>query len=485
MIKADLTEIAGIAGGRDVTRGFIPAQSLDPQDTVLLAKGGDYRTYEWVMQDDQVKSTFQQRRLAVIAKEWEVLPGGTRAIDRKAADSLKAQIDALEWDRITDKMLYGIFYGFAVGECLWARDGSEIVLSDVRVRKQRRFRFDDQMRLRLRLPEAPYDGQLVPERKFWTYATGADNDDDPYGLGLAHWLYWPVFFKRNGLQFWLRLMEKFGAPTVKGEYPVGADKTEQEKLLRAALAVASSAAVVVPQGSTLGLLEATRSGAVDNATFHQAMDKAIAKIVLSQTMTTDDGASLSQAKVHDGVKDDVTDADADLVCGSFSRGPARWLTAWNYPTAMPPKLWRRTKEEPDLQAMADRDAKIVGMGFTPTDKYIRDTYGEGWRRKEAAAPPPVQEPPPKPAPAEFAEADSDAVTALVDQLANLADAKVADLVAKVRLALDRVERVEDLPAALLAMYPDMDIADLAQLLGDAMITADLTGRAEVAGDAGF
>ncbi|MFV3126111.1 DUF935 domain-containing protein [Niveispirillum sp. KHB5.9] len=486
MITPDLAEIAGIAGGRDVTRGYIPAQSLDPQDRVLLAKGGDYLTYEWVMQDDQVKSCFQQRRLAVIAKEWEVLPGGTRAIDKKAADSLRAQIAALEWDRITDKMAYGLFYGFAVGEVMWKRDGAEIVMDDILVRKQRRFRFDDQKRLRLRLPSAPYDGDLVPERKFWTYAAGADNDDDPYGLGLAHWLYWPVFFKRNGIQFWLRLLEKFGAPTVKGEYPAGTSKEDQATLLRAAQAVASSTAVVVQQGSTLSLLEATRSGAVDNATLHQAMDKAIAKIILSQTMTTDDGASLSQAQVHAGVKDTVTDADSDMLCGSFNRGPAVWLTEWNYPGAKPPKLWR-TQEGPDLKALAERDEAICKLGYEPTEKHIRDTYGDGWVRR---AKPPAQEPaalPPPGAkpPADFAEGEPDAVAELAEQLAGLADAKVADLVGKVRLALDKVERVEDLPGVLLAMYPDLDVSDLAQLLGDALITAELTGRAEVAGDVGF
>ena len=38
-----------------------------------------------MLQDDQVKSTFQQRRLAVISREWGVEPGGTSAQDKKAA----------------------------------------------------------------------------------------------------------------------------------------------------------------------------------------------------------------------------------------------------------------------------------------------------------------------------------------------------------------------------------------------------------------
>lgn len=487
--KVDLTEIAGIAGGRDITRGFIPAESLDPQDAVLRAKGGDYQTYEWVMQDYQVASTFQQRRLAVVAREWEVLPGGKRAIDRKAADSLRAQLQAIAWDRITDKMLFGIFYGFAVGECLWVRDGAEVVLADIKVRKQRRFRWDDQGRLRLRLPSAPFDGVPVPPAKFWTYAAGADNDDDPYGLGLAHWLYWPVFFKRNGLKFWLNLLEKFGTPTVKGEHPVGATQQEQDKLLRAALAVANASAVVVPQGSTLSLLEATRSGSVDYDTFQRGMDAAIAKIVLSQTMTTDNGSSLSQAQVHDGVKQDVIRSDAALVCESFNAGPAVWLTQWNYPGGAPPRVWRRVEDEPDLLPQAQRDQIIYGLGFKPRPDYIRDTYGDGWEPRDMAPAVPANAPPGDaaavPPPADFAEGEPDAIASLAEQLATLADGEISGLVERIRTALDKVERIEELPAAMLAMYPEMDVSALAQLLGDALITADLTGRAEVKDDAGF
>jgi hypothetical protein len=52
----------------------------------------------------------------------------------------------------------------------------------------------------------------MPERKFWTFSAGAATDDEPYGLGLGHFLYWPVFFKRNDIKFWLIFLEKFAAP---------------------------------------------------------------------------------------------------------------------------------------------------------------------------------------------------------------------------------------------------------------------------------
>ena len=42
---------------------------------------------------------------------------------------------------------------------------------------------------------------------------------------------------------------------------------------------------------TIELIEAARSGTADYEALYERMDKAIAKVVLSQTMTTEDGAS--------------------------------------------------------------------------------------------------------------------------------------------------------------------------------------------------
>src|SRR5690606_4453117 len=292
-----------------------------PQDTVLAQKGRDYRVYREVLRDDQCKATFQQRRDAVTSCEWTVEPGGKRAIDKKAADSLRAQLEALDWDRITDRMLYAVWYGFAVGECMWDIDGREVVLSDVRVRDRQRFAFDA----------------------------------EPYGLGLAHYCYWPVFFKRNDIKFWLVFLEKFASPTIVGKGPAGIlDDAEKRNAVLAQLrSFATDTAIVVPEGIEVDLLEATRSGATSYQDLAEAMNQSISKIVLSQTMTTDNGSSRSQAEVHAGVRDMVVKADADLACSSFNTQVARWLTEWNYPGAEVPRVWRNTEPPEDLIKRAD------------------------------------------------------------------------------------------------------------------------------------
>ena len=410
-------EISPSTGAKDITRGFLDMELRQPIDTVLQARGaGNFQLYEEVLRDDQVKSTLQQRILAVVSREWVVEAGGDSAADKAAAEALEENLKALLWDQITGKMLFGVFYGYAVSECLWARDGGRIVLDGIKVRRRQRFRWDRDFRLRLLTLALP-QGEIMPERKFWTFATGADHDDDPYGLGLAHWLYWPVWFKRNGLKFWLIFLEKFGTPTGIGKFPPNALDEDKEKLLAAVQAIQTDAGIIIPDGMLVELLEAKRSGSADQAKFYDKMDAAIAKVVLSQTMTTDDGSSRAQADVHFDVRQEVVKADSDLICNSFNCGPAVWLTEWNFPGAKPPKVWRRVEDDPDLKPQAERDKLLHEIGFEPTDQYVHETYGDGFVRRQEPDPPPAfagagaEVPPAEPDPA-FAEGDLDALEAL-------------------------------------------------------------------------
>ena len=70
-------------------------------DTVLVSLGGELKNYAKLLRDDQVHSLLEQRQDALIAAEWEVVPGGEDSRDREAADFLRGQLMALNWDAIT------------------------------------------------------------------------------------------------------------------------------------------------------------------------------------------------------------------------------------------------------------------------------------------------------------------------------------------------------------------------------------------------
>jgi phage gp29-like protein len=477
--RPDFTEIASSRDGRDITLGYVSPLDLQrPQDSVLqLRGGGDYRLYQELLRDDQVAACLAQRRLAVVAREWEVRPGGTRRIDAAAADFLRAQLAEVEWDRITSGMLYGVFYGFAVAEALYAREGRHVALSAIKVRNRRRFGWDGLGRLRLLTTTDPYPGEAVPARKFWAFSTGADHDDEPYGLGLAHWLYWPVFFKRNGVRLWLTFLEKFGAPTARGTYPASADSTQKQALLAACQAVATDSAVVLPEGMAIELLEAARSGTADYVALYDRMDRAIAKVVLGQTLTSEAVGGQYKAEVQMDVRQDLVKADADLVCQSFNRTVARWLTEWNYPGAAVPLVWRKLEEPEDLTALAERYRKVFDIGFRPTLEHVTDEFGGAWELVSAA-------PPATPTP-EFAEPEPPPYVPLVERLEAQAGASWDTVIARIREEVDAAADLADLLERIERVLPELGTLDaLAQAMAEAFTAAELAGRYDILEQAG-
>lgn len=374
------------AGASRIGDGYTSELAPSRDEVLELHGGGDLSLYERLLRDDQVYPTFLQRRSAVVAREWKVDAGGPSELDQRAADFMRDQLQRSAWDGVTFRMLAGLMYGFAVGECMWGMQDGKVVLDSIKVRKSKRFRFGTDGSLRL-IKRGEPAGEVMPERKFWVFTAGADDDDDLYGRGLGHYLYWPVWFKRNALQFWALFLERFAVPTPMAKIPAGSTPQERNKFLQLLSAIRNGGRVVVPNGVDIQLLQALKDSGGDFDRFVGRMDASIAKIVLTQTMTTDDGSSYSQGAVHERSMGRVTKSDGDLVCESFTHGPSKWLTEWNFPGAAPPIVYRDMAEAEDLAARATRDRTIFELGFKPTLDYIQETYGDGFEPRPD--PPPM------------------------------------------------------------------------------------------------
>lgn len=378
--KPYLGEIASSKDGRDWTAPFLQ-KNAPIQDPLLREKAaGDIAFYEFVLSDDQVKATLAQRIAAVVAAEWDVVPGGNSQKEQEAAKQLKKILEDIEWNRAVEKMLYGVFFGYAVAEIMWNAKKGKVQIKDIRVRNPRRFLFDKNAQLKLKTIKES-EGKDLPKQKFWVFSTGAWHDDDPYGRGLAHFLYWPVFFRRAGQKEWIVFLEKYALPTVRATFPPGTREEDQEKLLQACQAVRRDTGIVLPEGMAIELMEAQRSGSADFSTLYDRMNNAISKVVLGATLTSEQGASYAHAQVHDSVKRALVKADADRLDASFNNGPARWWTFWNYGEGVtPPKVWRNTKPQPDLYKNAQTAKILTEMGFKPSEQWVNENFKGDWRQ---------------------------------------------------------------------------------------------------------
>jgi len=489
--KPDLNEVATSLDGRDVTRGFIPQSMLmSAGDTILTGKGaGSYEIYEEIARDDQLITCRNQRNLALIAKEWEVKPGDDSRRARKAADRLKSVLERIQWDDKTQKMLSAILYGYAVAEIMWATDGNEITIESIKVRNRSRFGFLPSGELRMKTSQQSMSGETLPPGKFWAFACGADHDDEPYGLGLGHYLYWPVFFKRNGIKFWLYFLEKFGQPTALGKYPTNATLPEKNKLLEALRAIHTDSAIRIPEGMQVELLEAARSGTADYTALIDRMNAAISKIYLGHSGAAD--STPGRLGGEDNaltVRDDFIKADADLICGSFNQSVARWLTHYNDPGAPPPCVWRSVDPEEDLKARADRDKVLFDMGYKPKLTYIHDSYDGEYEEIEKhdnelpnANQEDNQETRGREKPTEFAEPEKKSYTDdhITQQLTQEAAPGTNSLVDAIRQKVNSAQSLEALQDDLLASFAELDHSELVKIMELAFLSAELSGLYDV------
>ena len=379
---------------------FLPSYWMDAlaqNDDPMLLKGAEgLKLYEQLLSDDTVFSTLQQRRLAITSRDWEVSPGDDsdeRSV--KAAEEFRAMLKQVGFDRITGLLHYAVFFGYAVAEAIWTtkdHDGRPIVwLDDVVIPDRRWFGFTLKGELRMvSRVGGGLSGETLLPNKFLTVRTGGTHDFAFYGLGLGHWLYWPVFFKRAGLKFWSLFLEKLGQPTVAIEF-TEAEKGDQKRkaeLLQAAVAVGRDSAVLLPEGTLknerIKIMEATRSGS-SAASYDEMVkwaEEATMRVVLGQAGTTkgvSSGLNNNQATEHASVKAEIVKADSDLISEAINRTFARWVTLWNHgPDVAPPTVYRVLDDAEDMSTVAERDVKLNSIGIKRTEESVAEVYGDGY-----------------------------------------------------------------------------------------------------------
>ena len=389
MMKAErpvTDEIATVEN--DIYQDYIGKVQVNPDRILRSESGGKgIELYEDLLRDDQVGSNLQTRKLAVVGREWDVTPATESREDRRIADFVKEVLLACNYDDGRKTLLTGIVTGFKPAEIMWEYSEGQVWIKEIAGKASRRFTFDLNRNLRLLTIGNMIDGEAVPPRKFVVYTNASDNGS-PFGDGLGRLLYWPVWFKKHAIKFWMIFADKFGSPTAVGKYPPGTPQAQQDDLLSAIDAIQQESAIRIPNNVEIELLEATRSGSVNTyeslCTF---MNAAISKVILGQTLTTEmsgGSGSYAASKTHNEIRADYTKADADSLSAALNNQLVRWITDYNFPAesrrssgiARYPKVWIRTGAEKDLKALAERDKTlIVDMGVPVGARYFYDTYG--------------------------------------------------------------------------------------------------------------
>lgn len=365
-------------------------------DPILKSRSKGIEIYADLERDSHVASVIRKRKSAVTSREWAVKAASDDATDAQIADTIKNALQRLRFDKLTKAALDAILKGYSPIEIIWAVvDGKEYGASGqltmpvkFKKRDQRRFVADINGNWRLRTLEKPVEGEELPDRKFIVHSHG-DVDESPYGRGVGASIFWPVFFKRQNLSFWLQFNDKFGAPTIKGTFPPGTLPAEKNNLRDSLEGVSRTAAILVPDGMVVELLETTK-GTTDNFQRLAAyMDEEISKAVLGETMTTtagENGGNRALGEVHNDVRLEFAKDDADEFSYTLNETLMRWIVELNWPGRMPPRVWRVFEEEEDVDKIAARDKTLKDLGYERTEESFAEVYGDGYVKVQPVEP---------------------------------------------------------------------------------------------------
>lgn len=212
--KGLMGEVATSAAIGEFDAGGALAEMPDP-DPVLRKRGDDAKVLDDLIADDQVMMAMSARKLRVLNnRDYDYNPGvlpGQEASKESVAvcEELTKDLETIRLIDVFSAILDAPFYGFSVLELMWEADGGRYRLADIKPKPREWFTFAKDGRCCLKPqtgdPKPLPEGKFIVVRHFPTH-------QNPYGLRLLSRCLWPVAFKRGGIKFWTRFLDRYGMP---------------------------------------------------------------------------------------------------------------------------------------------------------------------------------------------------------------------------------------------------------------------------------
>lgn len=277
--------------------------------------------------------------------------------------------------------------GYSATEICWDKGKLPWKPARYEWRDPRFFQFDRETMRELRLKDEAdsMNGIQLPAYKFIVHVPRL-KCGIPLRGGLARLAAWSYIFKNFTVKDMVAFCEVFGMPLRLGKYRPG-ETEDNIDILKAAVAnLGSDAAAVIPDGMMIEFIEIAKSqgGELLFISVANWFDKQLSKGILGQTMTADDGSSKSQAQVHDEVREDIRDADAEQLAETLERDLVIPYIDLNHGRQENyPSLYLREPDQADITVMSEALAKLVPLGLRVEASEVRDMLGFSDPAKDA------------------------------------------------------------------------------------------------------
>ena len=367
------------------------ADSLTPEALGTVLAGVDqndilsYLTLAQEMEERDLhyRSVISTRKLAVSGLPVRITAATDDAKHVEESEFLSAMLTTDKIAKLMSEQLDALGKGYSVNEIMWDQSGNLWEIAEFKWRDPRHFQFDRETmsELRLRSEENPADGiELEP----YKYVVHEPQLKTGFTIrnGLARLVAVAYMCKGYTMKDWMAFAETFGMPLRMGKYHPSATATQKSALLQAVTQIGIDAACIIPDSMMIELVErGSGSNSGGEALFEGLanwLDSQVSKGVLGQTMTTDDGSSMSQAQVHQQVRDDIKLSDTAQLRATLQRDVIKPVIDLNFgerPEAEYPRVEIVIEEPEDLEALSRSLPEFIDRNLPVEVSVILDKFG--------------------------------------------------------------------------------------------------------------
>jgi phage gp29-like protein len=473
-----------------------PSRGLTPSKLALIleqAEQGDLTAQARLGEDMEEKDShiyaeLAKRRRSVLQKDWSLEPPkDATAKEKEDTARIEEIIRDLEWETILYDAAAAVLHAYSCQEILWDRSDGEWRPAQVFYRPPDWFMTPADNRDELRLRSMSMEGEAL---RPWGWITHVHKAKSGYLVraALTRVLAWPFLFRNYSARDLAEFLEIYGLPLRLGKYPAGTSEPEKATLMRAVVGIGHAAGGIIPEGMSIEFQEAAKGAGDPFMLMIDWAERSVSKAILGATLTSQTsssgGGAYALGQVHNEVRQDIQSSDRRQIGATMTRDLVIPLVQLNTTMTRMPRFRFVDREAEDITKYAEALPKLVGIGMKIPVAWGHEKLGIPIAEEEEPVLTPASTLGPvagvsRAKSAIAASTGGDEVTLQVDRLESASEEPVASMLARIRAIVEASESLEDLRDKLIAAWPAMDAAKLAEVMTEALSAAQLAGRFDI------
>lgn len=182
-----------------------------------------------------------------------------------------------------------------------------------------------------------------------------------------------TILKRHSWGSWDEFEELFGVP-IRIAKVASQSETVKNEVAGWLEEMGSAPYGVFPIGTEIDIKENSKADAFN--VFYQkiqALDKELSKLILHQTMTTENGASKAQGNVHENTLEEVVKSDKKKMLSFLNKRLVPAMRKLGYAIPDNAKITIEKTKDPEKQIKID--SQLMSNGYILKQQYVEEVYG--------------------------------------------------------------------------------------------------------------